>query len=96
MYHAVLQCVSTGKKKKRPVYKWTSTVQTRAIQGQLQRRAYDNIRTDDNSSERVIYLCTRKEIFSFTRISKPEACGLKRPIAIPPKLLKETEKNKKV
>jgi len=61
----------------------------------LQRRAYDNIRTDENSSERVTYLCTRKEVFSFTRISKPEACGLKQAIAIPPKLLKETEKNLK-
>ena len=49
----------------------------------------------NNSSERAIYLCTRRELLSFSRISKLEACGLKQPIGIPPKLLKETEKNKK-
>ena len=79
------------------MYKWTSTVQIYPIQGQLYcRGGHMTTSGQNNSSERVIYLCTRREILSFTRISKLEACGLKQPIGIPPKLLKETEKNKKI
>ena len=63
------------------MYKWTHTVQTRVVQGSavLQRRACDKIRANENSSETLIYLHTRKEIFSSTRSSKPEACGLEEP-----------------
>ena len=48
----------------------------------------------ENSSERLIYLHTGKELFSSTRISKPEACGLEQPIDILPLLLNETGRHK--